>query len=110
VDILWGYASGIVVTRLPDGTEIVLAERTRPFNESNISYFQPLMVQVEQPLGRRPRTGIWDTALDAHYVYDYFDEAGGQAIVPLNTGRCGGKRQFAPNGAPLWAAGLSRCW
>ncbi len=110
MDILWSHASGIVVTRLPDGIEIVLAERTRPFNESNISYFQPLMVQVEQPLGRRPRTGIWDTAFDAHYVYDYFDEAGGQAIVLLNMGRCGGKRQFAPNGAPLWAAGLSRCW
>src|SRR6266545_7339024 len=25
IDILWGYASGIVVTRLPDGSEVVLA-------------------------------------------------------------------------------------
>ncbi len=107
VDILWGYASGIVVTRLPDGTEVVLAERTRPFNESDISYFFPLMTQVEQRLGRRPRTGIWDTAYDAHYVYDYFDQAGGQAIVPLNTGRRGQDRHFAPDGAPLCAAGLA---
>ena len=107
VDILWGYASGIVVTRLPDGTEVVLAERTRPFNESDISYFPPLMAQVEQRLGRRPRTGIWDAAFDAHYVYDYFDQVGGQAIVPLVAGRRGSGRQFAPDGAPLCAAGLA---
>ena len=106
VDILWGYASGVVATRLPDGTEVVLAERTRPFNESDISHFFPLMAQVEQRLGRRPRTGIWDAAFDAHYVYDYFDQAGGQAIVPLVGGRRGSERQFAPDGAPLCAAGL----
>jgi len=94
------------VTRLPDGTEIVLAERTRPFNESDISYFFPLMAPVEQRLGHRPRTGIWDAAYDAHYVYDYFDQAGGQAIVPLVEGRRGSQRQFAPDGAPLCAAGL----
>jgi hypothetical protein len=54
VDIFWGYASGVVATRLPDGTEVVLAERTRPFNESDPSYFHPLMAQVEERLGRRP--------------------------------------------------------
>jgi len=106
VDIFWGYAAGIVVTALPDGTEIVLAERTRPFNESDISYFPPLMAQVEQQLGRRPRTGIWDTAFDAHYVYDYYHQAGGQAIVPLNRGKRGGDRQFDADGQPLCAAGL----
>ncbi|HNK54389.1 MAG TPA: hypothetical protein PLB22_12675, partial [Ottowia sp.] len=46
VDIFWGYAAGIVVTRLPDHTEVVLAERTRPFNESDPSFFHPLMAQV----------------------------------------------------------------
>jgi hypothetical protein len=49
VDILWGYAS-----------------RTRPFNESDISYFFPLMEMVERRLGRRPRFGTWDCAYDAH--------------------------------------------
>ncbi len=107
VDILWGYASGIVVTRLPDGTEVVLAERTRPFNESDISYFPPLMAQVEQRLGRRPRFGTWDAAYDAHYVYDYFEQAGGFAAVPLVAGRRGSQRQFAPDGAPVCAAGLA---
>ena len=107
VDILWGYASGIVVSSLPDGTEFVLAERTRPFNESDISYFFPLMNAVEQRLGRKPRYGTWDTAYDAHYVYDYFEQAGGFAAVPLNVGKRGGDRQFDPQGRPLCAAGLS---
>jgi hypothetical protein len=106
VDILWGYASGIVVTRLPDDTEVVLAERTRPFNESDPSYFFPLMAQVEQRLGRRPRFGSWDAAYDAHYVHTYFHDAGGFAAVPLVAGRRGSNRQFAPDGAPLCAAGL----
>jgi hypothetical protein len=57
VDIFWGYASGIVVTRMPDGTDVVLAERTRPSHESDPSYFRPLMAQVEARLGRRPRFG-----------------------------------------------------
>ena len=107
VDILWGYGAGIVVTRLPDGTEVVLAERTRPFNEDDITHFFPLMQQVEQRLGRKPRYGAWDCAFDAHYVYDYFDQAGGLAAVPLNLGKRGAGRQFAPDGAPLCAAGLA---
>jgi hypothetical protein len=105
VDILWGYATGIVVTRLPDNTEVVLAERTRPFNDSDVSYFYPLMDQVKARLGRKPRFGTWDKAFDAHYVYDYFHQAGGLAAVPYVEKR-GGKRQFSPDGAPLCAAGL----
>jgi hypothetical protein len=107
VEILWGYASGIVVTRLPDGTEVVLAERTRPFNESDPSYFFPLMQAVEQRLGRKPRFGALDCAFDAFYVYEYFETAGGMAAVPFNSGRKGGKRQFAQDGAPLCAANLA---
>lgn len=106
VDIFWGYASGIVVSRIPDGTEVVLAERTRPFNQSDASYFFPLMDAVEQRLGRKPRFGTWDCAYDAHYVYEYFHQAGGFAAVPFNPGRKGGKRQFDPDGRPLCAAGL----
>lgn len=106
VDILWGYASGVVATRLPDGTEVVLAERTRPFNESDPSYFFPLMQQVEARLGRKPRFGAWDAAYDAHYVYDYFEQGGGFAAVPFNPGRRGGKRRFDQDGRPLCAASL----
>lgn len=106
VDIFWGYASGVVATRLPDGAEVVLAERTRPFNESDPSYFHPLMAMVEARLGRKPRFGTWDAAYDAHYVYDYFHQAGGFAAVPFNPGPRGAGRQFAPDGTPLCAAKL----
>jgi hypothetical protein len=107
VDIFWGYASGVVATRLPDGTEVVLAERTRPFNESDPSYFHPLMAMVEARLGRKPRFGTWDAAYDAHYVYDYFEQAGGVAAVPFNPGGPQrAKRAFAPDGTPLCAAEL----
>ena len=109
VDIFWGYSSGIVATRLPNGTEVVLAERTRPFNEADPSYFLPLMEQVEQRLGRPPRFGAWDAAFDAHYVYTYFHKAGGFAAVPFGArGQGLGKepRQFSAAGNPLCAAGL----
>jgi hypothetical protein len=57
-------------------------------------------------LGRKPRFGTWDCAYDAHYVYDYFHQAGGWAAVPLNSGKRGGDRKFAADGAPLCAAAL----
>lgn len=106
VDVFWGYASGVVATRLPDHTEVVLAERTRPFNEADVSHFTPLMEQVEARLGRRPRFGTWDAAYDAHYVYGYFHAAGGFAAVPFVGGPQRGKRQFSADGTPLCAAGL----
>jgi hypothetical protein len=85
---------------------VVLAERTRPFNESDPAYFFPLMAQVEERLGRRPRFGAWDAAFDAHYVYDYFDQAGGFAAVPKTENPRQGQRTFAADGTPVCAAGL----
>ena len=102
----WGYASGVVATRLPDATEIVLAELTQPFDQNDTTYFAPLMAQVEQRLGRRPHYGALDAAYDAFYVYDYFDQAGGFAAVPLTRRGGAGERRFAPDGAPLCRAGL----
>ncbi len=107
VDILWGYASGVAVTKVGDWGEVVLAERTRPFNESDISYFLPLMDATERRLGKRPKYGAWDTAYDAFYVYEYFHQAGGFAAVPRNVGRRGSDRHFSEEGLPLCAAGLA---
>jgi hypothetical protein len=36
----------VVATRLHNGTEVVLAERTRPFNESDPSYFHRVGIQL----------------------------------------------------------------
>lgn len=105
----WGYASGVVVARLEKGThclgEFVLAELTQSFDQADISYFLPLMAQVERRLGRKPRFGALDAAFDAFYVYDYFHQAGGFAAVPF-ADRPDHRKQFSPDGLPLCLAGL----
>jgi hypothetical protein len=81
----WGYGSGVVATPLPQGMgQVVLAEHTQTFDQSDISYFLPLMHKVVATLGSHPPFGAWDAAFDAFYVYDAFHAAGGFAAVPLN--------------------------
>lgn len=104
----WGYASGAVATKLPEIGEFVLAELTQTFDFGDSTYFLPLMAQVEQRLGARPRFGTADAAFDAWYVYDYFHnlEYDGFAAVPLRQMKHG-HRLFDPAGLPLCAAGLA---
>ena len=103
----WGYASGVIATKVPGWGEFVLAELTQTFDKSDPSYFFPLMQQVEQRLGRRPRFGAFDAAYDAFYVHQYFHEAGGFAAVPLVEKGGYQGRTFSPDGLPLCAAGLA---
>ncbi len=104
----WGYASGVVATKVPGIGEFVLAELTQTFDYGDATYFLPLMAQIEQRLGRRPRFGTADAAFDAWYVYDYFHqpEQDGFAAVPLRQMKQG-HRLFDPDGLPLCAAGLA---
>jgi hypothetical protein len=108
----WGYGSGVVVTKVPAWGEFVLAELTQPFDQGDLTYFFPLMRQVEERLGDKPRYGTFDAAFDAWYVYAYFyrenDPPFGFAAVPFSEkgGYQADGRQFAPNGSPLCAAGL----
>jgi hypothetical protein len=102
----WGYASGIVATKVPDWGEFVLAELTQPFDQSDDSYFFPLMRATERRLGRRPKFGALDMAYDAFYVYEFFRAAGGFAAVSLSE-RGHIKRQFDEAGRPLCPAGLA---
>lgn len=106
-----GYGSGVIVVKVPGWGEFVLAELTQTFDKADATYFFPLMAQVEQRLGFRPRWGTFDAAFDAWYVYDYFyreDDPAAFAAVPF--GEKGGykakSRQFSPEGLPLCAAGL----
>ncbi|MGB8648505.1 MAG: hypothetical protein WCF84_24935 [Anaerolineae bacterium] len=109
----WGYGSGIVVTKVPDWGEFVLAELTQPFDHSDVSYFFPLMRQTAARLGDKPRFGTFDAAFDAWYVYAYFyrenDPAGGLAAVPFSEkgGYKANGRQFTAEGLPLCKAGLA---
>lgn len=109
-EFYWGYASGVVVTKVPELGEGVLAELTQPFDQSDASYFYPLMAQTEARLGFRPHFAAFDAAFDAFYIYDYFarspDWHDGFAAIPL-TGRSKSDQKFDPDGHPLCAAGLS---
>lgn len=101
----WGYASGVAATKVPLIGEFVLAELTQTFDRGDLTYFLPLMAQVEQRLGRRPRFGTGDAAFDAFYVYDYFhsDAHDGFAAVPLRNMRH--QRTFSKDGLPVCPAG-----
>lgn len=105
-EFYWGYASGVVVTKVDDHCEVVLAELTQPFDCSDVSYFFPLMAETERRLGNRPRFGTFDAAFDAFYVYEYFHEAGGFAAVPW-AGRADHRKMFSDEGLPLCPTGLA---
>jgi hypothetical protein len=86
-EFYWGYGSGIVVVKVPEWGEFVLAEMTQTFDQPDVSYFFPLMQQAEQRLGFRPRFGTFDAAFDAFYVYEYFhrpDDPSAFAAVPFS--------------------------
>lgn len=106
-EFYWGYASGAVVAKLPGWGEFVLAEMTDTFDKADVRFFFPLMEQVEQRLGFRPRFAALDAAFDAFYVYDYFhsDDHDGFAAVPLKQPNVQ-PRQFDEAGLPLCDAGL----
>jgi hypothetical protein len=103
----WGYASGVVATKVPDWGEFVLAELTQPFDQSDVSYFFPLMAETERRLGFRPRFGAFDAAYDAFYIYEYFHREGekGFAAVPLSE-RGRHPLRFSEAGLPLCQANL----
>lgn len=109
----WGYGSGAVVAKVPAWGEFVVAELTQPFDRGDVTYFFPLMSQVEGRLGDRPRYATFDAAFDAWYVYAHFyrenDPDFGFAAVPFSEkGNYKAKqRQFDPQGLPLCQAGLA---
>ena len=108
-EFYWGYGSGIIVVKVPGWGEFVLAELTQPFDKADVSYFFPLMQQIEQRLGFRPRFGTFDAAFDAFYVYEYFhrpDDPSAFAAVPFSEKGGYKSRKFNPQGLPICEAGL----
>ena len=110
-EFYWGYASGVVATKVPAWGEFVLAELTQPFNQPDVAYFQPLMTATEQRLGFRPPYA----AFDAYHIYEYFDQPltppdaeprRGFAAVPFSE-RGGHKLRFDAEGRPLCQADLA---
>jgi hypothetical protein len=105
-EVYWGYGSGVVATTIADWGEFILAEYTQTFDKNDITYFFPLMEQVQRRLGFRPKYGTFDAAFDAFYVYDYFDQVNGLAAVPFCQ-RGQANRSFNEEGLPLCEAGLA---
>ena len=113
-EFYWGYASGVVATKVPAWGEFVLAELTQPFNQPDVSYCEPLLTATEQRLGFRPPYAAFDAAFDAFYIYEYFDQPltdapdapHGFAAVPFS-GRGGHKLRFNAEGQPLCQAELA---
>lgn len=103
----WGYASGVVATRVPQVGEFVLAELTQTFDVGDVTYFFPLMAQVEQRLGFRPFFGAADAAFDALYVYDYFHRPHQEGFAAIPLRQIGQVREFDETGLPLCEAGLA---
>jgi hypothetical protein len=112
-EFYWGYGSGVIVAKAPTWGEFVIAELTQTFDQGDVTYFFPLMTQVEQRLGSKPRYATFDAAFDAWYIYAYFYRENepdfGFAAVPFSEkgGYPAGGRQFDPNGLPLCKAGLA---
>jgi hypothetical protein len=108
-EFYWGYASGVVATKVPDWGEFVLAELTQPFDRPDVSYFFPLMAAAERRLGFRPPFAAFDAAFDAFYVYEYFHQPDGEGFAAVAFSGRGAKyeRAFSPEGLPLCQAGLA---
>src|SRR5439155_1283836 len=84
-EYLWGYGSGIVSATIAGYGDVVLAEFTQPFHESDVSYYLPLFIQAVAVLGRFPQHVTADAAYDAWYVYQTCAHREGIAAIPLNT-------------------------
>lgn len=106
----WGYASGVVATKIVGWGEFIIAEFTQPFNEPDVSYFEPLMEITCQRLGFKPRFGAFDAGFDAFYIYEYFYQEDlawqdGFAAIPFS-GRSRRRYQFDDENSLFCEAGL----
>lgn len=68
----------------PDYGDVVLAEDTQPFNENDVTYFDPLYQQAVVALAQYPTNVTADAAYDAWYVYEKAARHDGIGAVPLN--------------------------
>ncbi len=104
-EYVWGSGTGVVAATDPRYGDVVLAEYTQPFNQTDPTYYRPLYQRTVETLGFRPKNITADAAFDAWYVYQDAAEMGGIAAVPLNT-RGHGEPQVGPSGLHLCPKGL----
>ncbi len=83
-EYLWGYGSGIATATTPDYGDMVIADFTQPFNESDVSYFLRVYIQTVAVLGFFPLHITADAAYDAWYAYQTCAHREGIMAIPKN--------------------------
>lgn len=83
-ELVWGYGSGVAAATVPGYGDVVLAEYTQPFNENDVTYFEPLYQHSVLALHQFPTHLTADAAFDAWYVYQQGALHHGIAAVPKN--------------------------
>jgi hypothetical protein len=96
-EYLWGYGTGVVAATSPVYGDVVLAEYTQPFNQTDVTYYPELYRRTAFALGQYPLHQAADAAFDAWYVYQHAAFQGGIAAVPLNSHS---HTPFDPDGVP----------
>ncbi len=84
-EYLWGYGTGITVSRDPTYGEFVVAEETRTFEQHDSRYFFSLIAATETRIGHGPKRFTADAAFDAWYIYEHIHHAGGKAYIAFNS-------------------------
>lgn len=107
-EYVWGYGSGLMAATDPEYGDVVLAEYTQPFNETDPTYFEPLYERVVANVGFRPLYFAADAAFDAWHIYQPFAEMGGMAAIPLNL-RGHPEPQLGAGGFHLCPQALEMC-
>jgi hypothetical protein len=102
-EYLWGYGTGVVAVTSPVYGNVVLAEYTQTFNQTDVTYHQELYQRTIHALGGYPLHQAADAAFDAWYVYHSSALHGGIAAIPLNSHS---KTSFDPDGVPRCPIGL----
>ena len=104
-EALWGYGSGVAAATTPDYGDVVLAQYTQPFNETDVTFFRPLYQRTVLALGQYPTHLTADAAFDAWYVYEAAARHGGIGAVPLNQ-HAHQVYQRTPDGIPICPHGI----
>jgi hypothetical protein len=105
-EYVWGYGTGLASATDPRYGDVVLAEYTQTFNESDVTYFRPIQQRTQAALGFAPTNWAADAAYDAWYVYQAAAEQDGLAAVPFNR-RGQPAPQLDGRGFPVCPRGLS---
>jgi Transposase DDE domain len=102
-EYLWGYGTGIAAATTPEYGDVVIAEYTQTFNQTDVTYFEEVYRRAALALGHFPVHLAADAAFDAWYVYQHPALHGGIAAVPLKSQS---QTVFDPDGVPRCPIGL----